>query len=103
MTALALDMQLDFWSSSEPVPGGPAEAALLRTPPVGGERTLEDILLGAWEGLAAHHAVRCPVCRGDMVPSASASASARARARARASVGRPAVAGRCEDCGTRLC
>ena len=88
MTALALDMQLDFWSSSEPGPEEPAEAALLREPPVGGEHTLEDLILGAWEGLAAHHAVHCPLCQGEMAPQYGPHAQP--------------VGGRCEDCGTRL-
>ena len=35
---------------------------------VGGEPTLDDLLAGVWEGLAAHETVECPVCRGEMEP-----------------------------------
>ncbi len=36
--------------------------------PVGGEPTLEEVVSGAWEVLAAHRVVRCPACGGEMVP-----------------------------------
>jgi hypothetical protein len=69
MSALAVDMQLDFWAAPEPEPAGrPALAPAVRDEPVGGERTLEDVILSAWEGLAAHHSVDCPVCGGEMAP-----------------------------------
>ena len=87
MSALALDMQLDFWTALEPEPAGrPALAAVVRDQPVGGERTLEDLILGAWEGLAAHHTVSCPVCGGAMHGVREAAA----------------WIGACGDCGTRL-
>ena len=35
---------------------------------VGGEPTLDEVLSGAWEGLAAHQHVACPVCGGEMTP-----------------------------------
>lgn len=35
---------------------------------LGGEPTLDELLTGVWEGLAAHRAVRCPVCGGEMKP-----------------------------------
>ena len=38
-------------------------------PAVGGECTLEDVILGAWEELAAHRQIACPVCDGVMMPS----------------------------------
>ena len=36
-----------------------------------GEPTLDDLLAGAWEGLSACRAVRCPVCAGEMEPATS--------------------------------
>ena len=30
--------------------------------------TLEDIVLGAWEDLAAHGRTECPVCHGELEP-----------------------------------
>jgi hypothetical protein len=55
---------------------------------VGGEPTLDDLVVGAWEGLAAHHVVECPVCRGEMDPVYGAHA-------------RP-IGGRCTGCGATL-
>ena len=50
--------------------------------------TLDDALSGAWEGLAAHAAVVCPVCAGRMAPRYGAGAAA--------------LGGRCEECETTL-
>ncbi len=33
-----------------------------------GEPTLDELLSGAWEGLAAHRSVSCPVCGQGMKP-----------------------------------
>ena len=54
----------------------------------GAATTLEDVISGAWEGLAAHDVVSCPVCHGEMVP--------------RYGSGGTTVGGRCRDCGTTL-
>jgi hypothetical protein len=54
----------------------------------GGGPTLDDVLSGAWEGLAAPSAVACPVCGGDLAP--------------RWSAGSGVVGGRCADCGSSL-
>ena len=54
----------------------------------GGEPTLEDLISGAWEGLAAHSAVACPVCASTMDPEYGAHA-------------RP-VGGRCRECSATL-
>ena len=35
---------------------------------LGGEPTLDELLSGVWEGLAAHRAVRCPACGSQMKP-----------------------------------
>ncbi len=54
------------------VPSAPAPAAVERAPSsfdaVGGEPTLDEVLSGVWEGLAAHRVEECPVCGGEMAP-----------------------------------
>ena len=55
---------------------------------VGGEPTLDEVMSGAWGGLAAHQHVACPVCGGDMTPEYGAHA-------------RP-IGGRCGSCQTQL-
>jgi hypothetical protein len=50
--------------------------------PEGGGPTLDDVLVGAWEGLTAHRTVDCPVCGGEMAPAPAA--------------------GRCGSCGSEL-
>jgi hypothetical protein len=55
---------------------------------VGGEPTLDDLVAGVWEGLAAHQVVECPVCRGEMDPEYGAHA-------------RP-IGGRCSGCEATL-
>jgi hypothetical protein len=54
----------------------------------GGGQTLDEVLSGAWEELAAQTATRCPMCPGDMEPEYGAHS-------------RP-VGGRCRSCGTAL-
>jgi hypothetical protein len=54
-----------------------------------GGPTLEGVIAGAWEGLAAHHEVGCPLCGGHMAPRYGAA-------------GLEPVGGRCRDCGTTL-
>jgi hypothetical protein len=67
-------------------PHGPAEAGGVR----GGEtpRRLDDVLTAAWDGLAGHHSVTCPVCSGSMAP--------------RYGSGAQPVGGRCTRCGSTL-
>jgi hypothetical protein len=55
---------------------------------VGGEPTLDDLLVGVWEGLAAHASAQCPVCGGEMGPEYGAHA-------------RP-IGGRCASCGSSV-
>lgn len=50
---------------------------------VGDGPTLADVLASAWEGLAAHATVACPVCHGELEPHGSGG-------------------GRCRSCGTTL-
>ena len=56
--------------------------------PTGGGPTLEDVISGVWEGLAATRTAPCPVCSGTLV--------------ARYGSGPGPVAGRCRDCGSEL-
>ncbi len=52
-------------------------------------RTLDDVLSGAWEGLAAaSHSTACPVCDGELMPRWSAGAGV--------------VGGRCRASGSEL-
>ena len=50
----------------------------------GGEATLDELLVGAWEGLSAHRSVACPVCASPMAPRVGA------------------AGGACGDCGSQL-
>lgn len=67
------------------VPGDPA-ARLFDDP--GAEVTLDALVSGAWERLAAHGRVACPACGGAMAPRYGSHSLP--------------VEGRCEDCGTVL-
>lgn len=66
----------------------PLELPQVRIPVPCEGRTLEDLLLGAWEDLSAHRAATCPVCDGAMEP--------------RYGSGPSAVGGRCRDCRSDL-
>jgi hypothetical protein len=50
--------------------------------------TLDDVIVGVWEGLSSHHTVTCPVCSGKMTPRYGSGA-------------RP-VGGRCKRCASSL-
>jgi hypothetical protein len=54
----------------------------------GGGLTLDDLVVGVWEGLAAHRTVACPACGEAMTP--------------RYSAGPAPVGGRCRSCGTTI-
>ena len=54
----------------------------------GGGATLDDLLSGAWEGLAAACPTSCPVCAGELEP--------------RWSTGAALAGGRCRDCASEL-
>ena len=55
----------------------------------GGGATLDDLVSGAWEGLAAAaSSTACPVCTGTLEPRWSAGAGV--------------VGGRCRDCGSEM-
>ena len=53
-----------------------------------GRMTLDEVLSAAWDGLAGHHSVTCPVCTGPMAP--------------RYGSGAKPVGGRCTRCGSTL-
>ncbi|MEA2160404.1 MAG: hypothetical protein QOD66_2784 [Solirubrobacteraceae bacterium] len=55
---------------------------------VGGEPTLDELLAGVWEELAAHRVVTCPVCQDPMTPQYGVHS-------------RP-IGGRCKSCGSTL-
>lgn len=55
---------------------------------LGGEPTLETLLSGVWEGLAAHQTVACPICGGEMRPAYGAHALP--------------IGGACRDCEASL-
>jgi hypothetical protein len=55
---------------------------------LGGEPTLDELLTGVWEGLAAHHPAACPVCGEHMTPEYGVHA-------------RP-IGGRCTSCNSTL-
>jgi DNA-directed RNA polymerase subunit RPC12/RpoP len=54
----------------------------------GGEPTLDELLVGVWEGLTAGSAVECPVCGAQMGPAEAPGAES--------------SAGRCPRCGSTL-
>ena len=62
------------------------DAVRTRDGDLGGGLTLDDAIVGAWEGLAAQVVVACPLCGGPLHPHAAPDQ----------------VAGRCGDCGTTL-
>jgi hypothetical protein len=57
-------------------------------PSVGGEPTLDEVLVGTWEALMIGRAATCPMCEAPM--------------EARYSAGHTPVGGRCTSCGTEL-
>jgi hypothetical protein len=78
MTTLTLDLDLDVTVDDAPGPGdGPR-----------GRPTLDDLVVGAWEDLLAHHPVTCPICSAAMTP--------------RYGSGPRPVGGRCSGCGSTL-
>ncbi len=77
MATLALDTDqptlLDVLEApASAAPPEPAAAAPDLT--LAGERTLEDLVLGAWEELAVAHTASCPLCAGPLVPRFGAGA-----------------------------
>jgi hypothetical protein len=85
MSALAIARPLMPMVSNRTAP---MERPLPHLRVVGGERTLDDVIVGAWEALSAHRSVACPVCGGELAAEYGAHA-------------RP-VGGKCRSCGTEL-
>jgi hypothetical protein len=50
----------------------------------GDEPTLDDLIVGAWEGLVSGAVVPCPVCDGELLPAPDT------------------LGGYCQSCGTEL-
>jgi hypothetical protein len=55
---------------------------------LGGEPTLDDVLVDVWEGLTAHRVVSCPVCGEEMKPEYGAHALP--------------IGGSCASCGSTI-
>ena len=83
MSALALEPRVSRGSDHVGVQDAREGVADL-----GGEPTLDALVSGVWEGLAAHKSVACPLCGHEMAPVYGAHA-------------RP-IGGSCRQCGTRL-
>ncbi len=83
MSALALDPRVTRGSESVGVQDARAGVTDL-----GGEPTLDALMAGVWEGLAAHRSVACPLCGHEMRPDYGAHALP--------------IGGRCQHCETRL-
>ena len=101
MSALALALPIAREpESAHGVGVAPADA--------GGEPTLDSVLSGVWEGLAAHRSVACPVCGGEMRPEYGVHArqpndsGAARQGEAGRRAGRRPEGGRCQSCETRL-
>jgi hypothetical protein len=63
-----------------------ADSAVRERDGLGGGLTLDEAIVGVWEGLAARVVVACPLCSGALRPHSA----------------HDAVGGRCGDCGTTL-
>jgi hypothetical protein len=98
MSTLTLDLLLDAPPAvglADPPHGGEGGARggepRHDAPPAAegrGRRTLDELIVGVWEDLTAHHAAACPVCGESMRP--------------RYGSGAAPVGGRCGGCGSTL-
>lgn len=86
MAAATLSLDLFRPSILDPVDDGADVHPEL--PDQGGGPTLDDLLVGVWEGLSAHRTVACPLCGEAMTP--------------RYGAGPAPVGGRCRGCGTTM-
>jgi hypothetical protein len=85
VSALALDLDPRVTRGSDRVGVQDARRGVTD---LGGEPTLDALVSGVWEGLAAHKSVSCLLCGQEMTPDYGAHA-------------RP-IGGSCHHCGTRL-
>ena len=75
---------------------------------LGGEPTLDDVLVDVWEGLTAHRVVSCPVCGEHMKPEYGAHAlqpddsGAAQVVEAGRRAGRMPEGGGCTSCGSTI-
>ena len=72
---------------------------------LGGEPTLDELIAGVWEGLAAQRSVRCLVCEAEMRPVYGAHARQRdhsGTSRTGEDPDRMPGGGGCTQCGTAL-
>jgi len=67
------------------VPGDDGAPILARA----ARQTLDDVIVGVWDGLSAHHSVECPVCSGTVRPCYGGA-------------GHAPVGGRCDDCDAAI-
>jgi hypothetical protein len=98
MSTLTLDLFLDAPPAdgiADPHDGGERDARGRQpgddAPPAAegrGGRTLDELIVGVWEDLTAHHAAACPVCGASMPP--------------RYGSGAAPIGGRCTGCGSTL-
>jgi hypothetical protein len=65
----------------------------------GDEPTLDDVLVGVWEGLAARATATCPICGGPMEAAYGGGGDEGSRAAGRAAAPEGA---RCTSCGSSL-
>jgi hypothetical protein len=66
----------------------------------GGEPTLDDVLAGVWEGLAAHATAACPICGERMEPVSGARGDRAPRPDGERADGPEGA--RCTSCGSSL-
>ena len=75
----------------------------------GGEPTLDEVLVGVWEGLTARQAVACPVCGGEMEAGGAADRPPLALEGSRGAIQqlslgthRLPIVGSCDACGATV-
>jgi hypothetical protein len=81
-----IERPASLFGSAEAEIRKPAAGAHERVGGLSSGLTLDDAIVGAWEGLAAQVVMACPLCGGALRPHAAPDA----------------VGGRCGDCGTTL-
>jgi hypothetical protein len=80
VSALALELPFIHDGSRSDARSGAAD--------LGGEPTLDTLVSGVWEGLAAHRSATCPLCGGEMKPDDGVHALP--------------IGGRCQGCDTHM-
>ena len=87
-------------------PSGSWSQALSLFDGAGGEPTLDDVLAGVWEGLAARATAACPICgeRMEPVSDAGGHGGAASEGRVASEDARPGApeGARCTNCGSSL-